>query len=205
MKTYLEFAHNHFQEAATDAGIADQFPQSTEELSELVQLPLSGSYHNLAHVLRVASLAYWLGVASGLNQNVCNMLLKAGLYHDAGHQRTLGVNDKENVERSLNIFRRSPHSTDFGASMVELIIKATTEGPHKNDYLRDASLPEQVLADSDLMVLIDKEYIQDISNGLEEEGYGKQDPHAFLKTRTFFTAEAVSVLTAHGYQVSLAS
>lgn len=199
---YLDFARKTFALAVHDADVEGVLFEILMDMDNALQMSPSVGYHNLAHAMRVASIAYFTGQNAGLTQMQCDELLIAGIFHDAGHSCSPHIEDRDNIAVACGIFNEW-HIAGLDKDRVITLIKATTADEGKVERIKTASLQEQVMADADLMVWIDRQFEDVILDGLTTEGYPALPPQQFFGNHGCFTVAAQRQYALAGLKVSL--
>lgn len=199
---YYTFAKRAFGIALKDSQMEENFFFLLMDMENGLRLPTTGGYHNLGHVMRVASLAYWAGKMSGLTVDECRALLLAGLFHDAGHARSAHINDRDNIAVAVSIFREWEFE-GVDPNLVISLIQATTADGSKVARVITGTLAQKVMADADLLVLTDRDFEEHIIDGLKEEGYDAQPPQVFLGANGCFTEAGRYLFALSGLRVSM--
>lgn len=184
MDTYEDYSRHCFLLAAEELEVGDLLRPVLRDLPGALDLPpLMPSYHNVSHCLRVGTFAAQLGKMAQLATQLRRELLVAGLFHDAGHSRTHTQADTLNVDRAVAIWRNAAAALpSLDVANVERLIRATTVTPDKAQRFAKATLEERIIADADLLPVVDLAYLRERQDGLVAEGYSGGDEFEFIRS-----------------------
>ena len=178
---------------------AFDFLDSLQETSEILSMPLSGTYHSVAHALGVSSVAHHLAVQGRRNRKHVDdedllALTVAGLFHDADHTRRFNVEDSFNLERAVNRLRlfvseRWNEGKSLLPLMEKLILSTNSGSTSRNrDQLESWLYDADTLAGS-VAYLIDNG-VEKYLNSLRVEGFSSPvEPSSFIEKRGLATKE----------------
>lgn len=167
------------------------FVKNPMALSQIVAMPEAGGYHNVNHATAVAGTAILLAKRSGIDPL---HLAIAGLFHDAGHQRSATNPDHRNLAGSVirwaNFHTANlRHRSEVDEERVTSLILATHSACAPTENFTEE---ERIIFDADTLAGLDygndEQKLEKYRNGLLSEGYTEaMTPQEFVKLRGIYS------------------